>query len=254
MKILLSNDDGVRSEGLRVLAETLMERHTVCVAAPDCERSAVSRGMTLFNPLRADALTLPGLPDVPAYAVSGTPVDCVRLGLGNLFPEAKIVVSGINHGSNVGTDVLYSGTVGAAHEAALLGLQAIAISTNAFRPTHFETAARAAMWAIDYVEKHPLPFGTVLNINAPDLPFDQIRGVRKAPTSVVQYTLKYIEREDPAGRKYYWPPRGRISNAKGLDLDERWLTDGYIVFTPLTYDLTDSMSMATLELADFPRE
>lgn len=250
----MSNDDSVRSEGIRVLAEALSKRYDVCVSAPDCERSAVSRGMTLFCPLRAEAYTLAGLPEIPAYAVNGTPVDCVRLGLGNLFPDAKIVVSGINHGANVGTDVLYSGTVGAAHEAALLGLQAVAISINAFAPTHFETAVHAAAWAVEYVEKHPLPYGTVLNVNTPDLPLAKIRGVRKAPTSVVQYTLKYVEREDPAGRKYYWPPRGRISNSEGLDLDERWLNDSYIVVTPLTYDLTDSMSMATLDLSGFPGE
>ncbi len=254
MKILLSNDDGVCSEGIRVLAEALSKRHDVCASAPDCERSAVSRGMTLFSPLRAEPYILPGLPDVPAYAVNGTPVDCVRLGLGNLFPDAKVVVSGINHGANVGTDVLYSGTVGAAHEAALLGIQAVAVSVNAFAPTHFDTAARAAVWAVDYVSEHPMPYGTVLNINVPDLPASKIRGIRKAPTSVVQYTLKFVEREDPMGRKYYWPPRGRISNAEGLDLDERWLNDGYIVCTPLTYDLTDSMSMATLDLSGFTCE
>ena len=251
MKVLLSNDDGVTANGIRALAEAVSARHEVCVSAPNCERSAVSRGMTLFSPLRADPVTLPGLPDVPAYAVSGTPVDCVRLGLGNLFPDAEIVVSGINHGSNVGTDVLYSGTVGAAHEAALLGYQAIAVSTNAFSPQHLETAAHAAVWAIDYLTAHPLPFGTLLNINAPDLPLDAIKGIKKAGTSVVQYTLAFVEREDPMGRKYYWPPRGRYGDYEGKDVDERWLNEGYIVMTPLQYDLTDAGRLAALDLTDF---
>jgi 5'-nucleotidase len=128
MKLLLSNDDGVFASGIRVLAETLSKTHEIYVSAPDAERSGVSRSMTLFEPLRAKPTKIEGLPEIPAYAVSGTPVDCVRLALGNLFPAPDLVVSGINLGPNLGTDVLYSGTVAAAHEAPQLGYQAIAIT------------------------------------------------------------------------------------------------------------------------------
>ena len=115
MKLLLSNDDGVFAAGIRALAHELNKSHELYVAAPDRERSAVSRAMTLSEPLRAQKTHIEGLPNVPAYAISGTPVDCVRLALGNLFPAPDIVVSGINHGPNLGTDTLYSGTVAAAH-------------------------------------------------------------------------------------------------------------------------------------------
>ena len=239
MRLLLCTDDGVRAAGIHALAKGLSREHEVMVSAPDGERSAVSRSMTLFSPLRAVPTMLEDMPGIPAYAVSGTPVDCVRLGIGNLFSPPDIVVSGINIGHNLGTDVLYSGTVGAAHEAALLGYQSIAVSSCSFAPEHFETAVYAARWGIAYVRAHPLPFGTLLNINAPDIPLEQVKGVRPARTCIVSYTLEFIERADPSGRPYYWPPRGRSSDADGNDSDERWIHDGYISVTPLTYDLTD---------------
>jgi 5'-nucleotidase len=128
-------------------------------------RSRAQRGQPrndAFHPLRAKRTSIAGLPDVPAYAVSGTPVDCVRLALGNLVPNPDLVVSGINLGPNLGTDVLYSGTVAAAHEAALLGYQSIAISCLSYEGEHLETATRVAAMAVEYLAKHPLDFGTLL--------------------------------------------------------------------------------------------
>lgn len=251
MNILLSNDDGVFSEGMRALAGALVKHGTVCVSAPDRERSAVSRSMTLFAPLRARRVTLSGLPDIPAYAVTGTPVDCVRLGIGNLFERPDVVVSGINHGGNLGTDALYSGTVAAAHEAALLGIQAVAVSCCGFHPVHFETAAVYAARAVSYVRAHPLPFGTLLNVNVPDLPAEEIRGLKIAPLCVEEYALAYVVREDPMGVPYYWAPRGRLTDVAGQDVDARWISEGYAVLTPLTYDLTDRTSMAAMRESDF---
>ncbi|MDO4573313.1 MAG: 5'/3'-nucleotidase SurE [Clostridia bacterium] len=250
MKILLSNDDGVHAEGLRVLAEALYGEHTLCVSAPDRERSAVSRSMTLFSPLRARACTLPGLPDVRACAVTGTPVDCVRLGVGNLFGRPDMLLSGINHGGNLGTDTLYSGTVAAAHEAALLGIQAAAISCCSHAPKHLETAAIYARRALRYLSAHPLPVGGLLNVNVPDLPPEEIRGVKLAPVGIEEYALSYVEREDPVGVPYYWAPRGRLTDAAGQDVDVRWVQEGYVVFTPLTYDLTDRASLASMREAE----
>lgn len=247
MKLLLSNDDGVFASGIKILAETLGKTHEIYVSAPDSERSAVSRSMTLYSPLRARKTQMEGMPDVPAYAVSGTPVDCVRLALGNLFPEPDIVVSGINLGPNLGTDVLYSGTVAAAHEAALLGYQSIAVSCMSYHGHHLETAARIAEMAVEYVQKHPLEFGTLLNVNVPSVPFEDLRGVKVAPACVEQYTLKYVEREDPIGQKYYWAPRGRTSCSDGMDVDDRWAREGYVTLTPLTYDLTNFPRMEQME-------
>lgn len=196
--------------------------------------------MTLFDPLRAERVSLPAAPDVEAYAVTGTPVDCVRLALGNLFPEPDLVLSGVNEGANLGTDTLYSGTVAAAHEAALLGYQAIAVSCHGHRPVHFETAARVALRAAERLQVAPLPFGVVLNINVPDLPLDGLRGVRCAPLAVTRYPLRFAERKDPYGGTYYWAPGGgKLDVYEEEDVDERWTREGYAVCTPLTYDLTD---------------
>lgn len=238
MKLLLSNDDGVFAEGLHALAAELGKTHEIMISAPDRERSSVSRAMTLNDPLRAKKVRLDGLPDVIAYAVSGTPVDCVRLALGNLFPKPDMIVSGINHGPNLGTDVLYSGTVAAAHEAALLGYQAIAVSGLSFLAEHMDTAARVAAHAVSYVAQNPLEFGMLLNVNVPALPYAELKGVKVAPLCVEDYALKYIEREDPFGRKYYWIPCGCNTRSNDMDVDDRWAHEGYVTLTPVTYDLT----------------
>lgn len=250
MKILLSNDDGVFSSGMRALATELNRHHDIYVSAPDRERSAVSRAMTLNEPLRAHKTHIEGLPDVPAYAVSGTPVDCVRLALGNLYSAPDIVVSGINHGPNLGTDVLYSGTVAAAHEAALLGYQAIAISSLSYPGEFMETAARIAAVAVDYLAAHPLAFGMVLNINVPALPFEALKGIKVTPLAIEQYALEYVERKDPFGRTYYWCPRGCTTCSEGQDVDDRWAREGFVTLTPITYDLTQYSRVGEMDSHD----
>ena len=195
--LLISNDDGVTAGGINFLIEALRPVADLLVVAPDSPRSGQGCAITPTHPLIVrDVRCEPGL---RVYACNGTPVDCVRLALGNLFPKPDIVLSGINHGGNLGTDTLYSGTVAAAHEAALLGHQAIAVSCMGHRPAHLDTAAFVARRAAEYLLAHPLPFGVVLNINVPDLPLSALKGVRTAPLSVVQYALRFEEREDPYG-------------------------------------------------------
>ena len=208
MKILLSNDDGVFAPGLKALANALNKDHELTVSAPDSERSAVSRSMTLFDPLRARETRIEGLPDVPAYAVSGTPVDCVRLALGNLFSEPDIVVSGINMGPNLGTDVLYSGTVAAAHEAALLGYQSIAVSCLSYHGRNIETAARLlGMPPVDFPQETAVGAlavyvsgGSVgdfqpMNVNFGIItPLDhRVRGKRNKNAELSQRSLEILE-------------------------------------------------------------
>ncbi|HML69385.1 MAG TPA: 5'/3'-nucleotidase SurE [Clostridia bacterium] len=250
MKLLLSNDDGVFAGGIRALATELNRHHEIFVSAPDRERSAVSRAMTLNEPLRAQKTRIEGLPEVPAFAVSGTPVDCVRLALGNLFSAPDIVVSGINLGANLGTDVLYSGTVAAAHEAALLGYPAIAISSVSYKGEYLETAARIASFAVDYLREHPLSFGTVLNINVPSVPYEALKGIKVTPLAIEEYALEYVEREDPFGRTYYWCPRGCTTCSEGMDVDDRWAREGYVTLTPVTYDLTQYSRMGEMDAHD----
>ncbi|MCL2695798.1 MAG: 5'/3'-nucleotidase SurE [Clostridiales bacterium] len=236
MKILLSNDDGVDSAGLRALVEVFAEQHSVFVVAPDKQQSAVSKALTLYSPLRAVRYTLEGFPQVEAWAVSGTPVDCVRLGLGNLVPRPDVVISGINVGANLGTDTLYSGTCAAAQEAALRGFPAFAVSITSFRPKHLDVAARAAAKALPWVLENPLPFGVFYNINVPDLPEGEIRGVRRASLGLVEYREEYEERTDMIDRKYYWAPREVLPAERNATSDVRLSRENYITITALSYD------------------
>lgn len=234
MKILLVNDDGIDAVGINSLIQTLSEAHTVWVAAPDRQRSAASCSMTLETPLRAVSRVLKGAE--VAYAVDGTPVDCVRLGLGNLVPEQPdLVISGINLGPNLGSDTLYSGTCAGAQQAAIRGVQAIAMSLDHRDPTHFETAAAVTQRMIGIVERHPLPFGMFYNVNVPDLPKEEIKGYRVTGLAMVNYNGVYEQRVDPLGRPYYWVPRGKLPCDPNEDTDYAWMKKGYVTVTPMGF-------------------
>lgn len=237
MKILLSNDDGIDSIGILELLKVLSPQHEVAVAAPATQQSAVSKALTLYSPLRAKKHSIAGFERIEAYAVSGTPVDCVRLGLGNLISrKPEIAISGINIGHNLGTDTLYSGTCAAAQEAAVRGIPAIALSCASFSPKHMDTAARIAPIIIELLKRHPLPFGAYYNVNVPDLPFEQLKGLKQTALGVVEYAETYERRTDTIGRDYYWAPREKLSLTDGRDTDERWIKEGWVTITPLTYN------------------
>ena len=246
MKILLVNDDGVDAIGINSLICALSNEHTVWAVAPDRQRSAASMAMTLETPLRAVSRTIEGAEI--AYAVDGTPVDCARLGLGNLVPEKPdLVISGINLGPNLGTDTLYSGTCAGAQQAAILGVQAIAMSLDHRNPTHFETAVAVTKHMIGIAERRPLPFGMFYNVNVPDLPPEEIKGFRVTGLAMVNYNGVYERREDPLGRPYYWVPRGKLPCDPDEDTDYAWMKKGYVTVTPMGFhsekldavDLTD---------------
>ena len=246
MTILLVNDDGIDAVGIRCLVAALSGEHTLRVIAPDRQRSAASMSMTLEQPLRAVPREIDGA--ASAYAVDGMPVDCVRLGLGNLVPgKPDLVISGINHGPNLGSDTLYSGTCGAAQQAAILGVQAIAMSLDHRSPTHFETAAAVTARMIAIAEKHPLPFGMFWNVNVPDLPPEEIKGYRVTGLAMVHYNDVYVRREDPLGRPYYWVPRGKLPCDPDEDTDFAWLRRGYITVTPMGYH---SEKLDAVDLSD----
>lgn len=235
MRILLVNDDGIDAVGMHTLMRGLADKHEVYAVAPDRQRSAVSKAMTLSSPLRAKE-TATEEPVKAAFAVDGMPVDCVRLGLGNLVPEPDLVISGINLGPNLGTDTLYSGTCAAAQEAALYGLQAIAMSLDHRNPTHFETALAVTERMIGIVERHPLPTGLFYNVNVPDVPAEEIKGYKVKGLAIVRYNRQYERREDPLGRPYYWAPRGKLPCDPDEDTDYAWLKKGCVTVTPMGYD------------------
>ena len=236
MRVLVSNDDGVDAPGIRFLADALRASgHEVTVVAPDRDRSGASNSLTLDQPIRA---TLRGDGE---WSVAGTPTDCVHLALsGMLEADPHIVLSGINNTSNLGDDVIYSGTVAAAMEGRCLGLPAIAVSlaSTDHQPRHFESAARAAVEITARLMTDPLPADTILNVNVPDLPWEQIRGYEVSRLGNRHRAEPCIRQDDPRGRPIWWigPPGAAQDSGPGTDFHA--VRNGYISVTPIHVDLT----------------
>lgn len=241
MKILLSNDDGYLSRGLRVLYERLLDFGHVDVVAPDRNQSGASSSLTLHSPLRVTE-TAPGI-----WSVNGTPSDCVHLALaGFLDDEPDIVVSGINHGANLGDDVIYSGTVAAAIEGRYCGLPALAVSLTGDRHEHFETAAAVAATLIERLTASPLPADLILNINVPDVPLDALAGIRATRLGFRHRAEPIVRQHDPRGRDIYWiGPAGPGEDA-GPGTDFQAIEQGFASVTPLQIDLTRHQQLETL--------
>lgn len=233
MHILLSNDDGYLATGLCILAEYLANHATISVVAPDKNRSAASNSLTLEMPLRAQQS------DNGFIRVDGTPTDCVHLAItGLLENEPDMVFAGINHGSNLGDDVIYSGTVAAATEGRFLGLPAVAISLASNDPKHFETAAQVAVVLLKKIVHNPLPEDTVLNVNVPDIPFSAIQGYQATRLGQRHRAEPVIKSSDPRGRDIYWVgPPGKEQDA-GVGTDFYAIKNNYVSITPLQLDLT----------------
>jgi len=233
MHILLSNDDGYLAEGLCALADVLRKHADLSVVAPDRNRSAASNSLTLERPLRM-AVAENGF-----VRVDGTPTDCVHLAVtGLLEHEPDMVFAGINHGANLGDDVLYSGTVAAATEGRFLGLPAIAISLASSNPTHFDTAAHVAVTLLQQLIKHPLPQDTILNVNVPDVTIKDLRGYQATRLGQRHKAEPVVKTNDPRGRIIYWvgPPGTEQDAGPGTDFYA--VNTGYVSVTPLQVDLT----------------
>lgn len=235
MHILLVNDDGIHSPGLRLLAEALRDAgHRVTVVAPDRERSAVGHGITTRDPLFVQDQNWEG---IPAYSCSGTPADCTQLGLKALAKgPVDLVVSGPNYGINAGGDLLYSGTVSAALEAAMLHQKAIAVSAP--READMETVIQVFLDLLEQIDLEQ-DVRQVLNINIPALPRKKIKGVKWAPQGGAQWLDSYEERVAPDGRHYFWPLSQGGPRDPGKDNDYTWLKAGYVSLTPLQMFMTD---------------
>ena len=235
MRILLSNDDGIHSAGLKALHEALKDEHEVVVVAPDRERSAAGHSLTLHHPLRVVEVS-PGW-----FSVDGTPTDCVHLALNGLLPEPKpeMVVAGINMGANLGSDITYSGTVAAAFEGTLSGVPAVAVSLASQGPFEFGPAAEFSAELVRKVGHHGLPDNTLLNVNVPDLPRDRIRGVHVTRQGKSVYGEAIVEKVDPRGRKYFWIGNGSAEWDPQGDTDLDAVEEGVISITPLHLNLTN---------------
>ncbi len=253
MKILVTNDDGIYAEGISCLALALKRRgHWVMIAAPAENQSCVGHSLTLRRALYANSVALSGLEDCPCFAITGSPADCIRLSIGNLGFDPDIIVSGINHAPNLGTDTLYSGTVSAALEAGLIGYPAIAVSKDTFDVAYMEDAAEYFAEHFDrYVELLSANRGIcALSVNIPSMPKEYYRGVRAARLALQKYDLTYTEQEDAEGGTAYMVKSVKLTECSDDDLDEKCMADGYVVLTPLTYDLTDNNHMAAVKLLE----
>jgi len=246
MRILLTNDDGIQAVGLRAMHRALVAAgHEVHVVAPVTEQSAVGHAISLSSPLRVKEFREEGF---FGLGVSGTPADCVKLGLSTLIEQRPdMVVSGINAGANVGVDLMYSGTVSAATEGALMGFPAMAVSMDDFNPSELSGQAAYAAALLPRLPFSSLPERCVLNLNFPVRPIGEILGLKLCPHTRVAYQDLFEKRLDPRGHPYYWMCGELKSECISPDRDRRLLTEGYVTLTPLKFDFTDHETLEFLE-------
>jgi 5'-nucleotidase len=242
IEILVTNDDGIQAEGIRTLAKAMETLGRVTIMAPDREQSATSHALTLHRPLRIRKISEREL------SVDGTPTDAVLLGVhGFLKERPALVVSGINHGPNMGNDVLYSGTVAAASEGTFLGIPSIAMSLATWGPADFGPSARVARILVAHLLRMGLPPKTCLNVNVPPIPWEEIKGIRVTRLGKRVYRDVIVEKTDPRGKLYYWiggeEPTWENDDTSDFTAVER----GYVSVTPLTFELTDYKELVDLE-------
>jgi 5'-nucleotidase len=245
MRILLTNDDGVYAPGLAALHRSLSQTHEVTVVAPETEQSAVGHSITLADPIRVRALG--NRTGYQGFAITGTPADCVKLAVHELMDQPpQLVVSGINLGANLGVNLLYSGTVSAANEASLQGLASVAVSLDTHTGSDFSFAADFTAYLVENLDQLPLPAATPLNVNIPDLPASEIRGIRFTRQSRSRIKERFVRRTDPRGHVYYWLGGETMGTEGDQDTDYPALLAGYITITPVRYDLTNHEALESL--------
>ncbi len=252
MRVLISNDDGIHSLGIRTLAQKLGEENEVYVVAPDRERSAAGHSLTLHHPLRVAKVEYGYDNGIKAWAINGTPSDCVKIALNSVLKKKpEILISGINNGPNLGADILYSGTVSAAMEGAVLGCPSIAVSlcgTEA-NSTNFAYAADFIAKFISKIADINLPKKTILNINVPAVDPADIAGLKITHLGTRMYTDKYEKRKDPRGKTYYWLAGELLNTCEEKNSDIYAIKDNKISITPITFEMTHKGIMPELEKA-----
>lgn len=246
MVILITNDDGIHSNGIRDLSRVLSKKHEIYIVAPDRERSAVSHSLTLHKPLRAKEVEIYG--SKGAWETSGTPSDCVKLAVYTLLPKKPdLLISGINRGANLGTDVLYSGTVAGAMEGAFLGIPSVAVSNVSFdRKQDYTFSANLTLKLISLIEKILKP-EVIFNVNIPDCLEDETKGFKLVPLQLRNYKNLIETRLDPKGEKYYWLYGIPDESNSNIDSDISAIKRNFVSVTPLHWDLTDTFSLGNIK-------
>ncbi len=253
MKILISNDDGILSNGIRALIEALSSSHDVYVVAPDRERSAAGHSLTLHTPLRVEEVDAK-YGAKKCWITTGTPGDCVKLAVKAILDENEkpdLVISGINHGPNLGADILYSGTVSCAMEGAILGVPSIATSLASLRNEYedFKFASEFIAELLNRFDTYKIPPKTILNINIPGLEKDDIAGIAITELGNRIFTDDYEKRIDPRGKVYYWMAGELITEPENASTDIAAIRNNKISITPVTYEMTRKNIMQELENA-----
>lgn len=246
----MSNDDGVRDNGLWLAARLLARSHKVTIVAPEGQRSAISHAITLHKPLRVNRHDELDEQNIRVFSCNGTPSDCMMLGALELEPDADVAVSGVNGGPNLGEDVLYSGTVAAAMEAALLGVRSMAVSLSEYDVNEYELAAHVAAGLAPQLNNSDLPARTVLNVNVPPVKAADYKGFRITRLGTRHYTDILQKRMDPRGKPYYWVTGRLVRDVDGDDTDNTVTADGLVSVTPLLLDITDGSLLKSLNFAD----
>jgi 5'-nucleotidase len=239
---LLSNDDGYQARGLRTLAQHLGDIAEITVVAPDRNRSGASNSLTLETPLRVEQA------EERVYYVNGTPTDCVHIAITGLLEHAPdMLISGINNGANLGDDVLYSGTVAAAMEGRFLGIPSIAVSLVLREGGHYATAAALVRRLVERNSTDPLPTDTILNINVPDVPAADLKGIQTTRLGFRHKSEPAVKALDPNNRPIYWIGPAGAGQDAGPGTDFHAVAAGWVSVSPLKVDLTAHAALATVE-------
>ncbi len=240
MRILVTNDDGIFAEGIYKLAKHMQRNGEVVVVAPDSQRSATGHAITVHSPLTVKKIQFFDT-EIEAYSVNGTPADCVKMGIEALFKSKKpdMVISGINDEPNLGTDVIYSGTVSAAVESAIMDIPSIAVSMGSYKASQFDDAAEFTSTLLKKIVENNKLHNIVVNVNYPDKPKSEIRGTKITTLGIRKYDNAFIERKDPWGNVYYWMSGTVREMEQDPDSDITAINENYISITPIHFDLTN---------------
>jgi len=238
MRILICNDDGIHAPGISVLAGAAKGFGEIHVIAPDVERSAAGHAITLADPIKSTPVDKNG--GFFGYGIGGTPADCIKLAVCAILKDTPpdLVLSGINLGSNTGISVIYSGTVSAATEGVVLGIPGVAFSLCTYTNPEWEMAGRVAKEITQKIIETPMPSGVLLNVNMPNLPYEQLKGIKVTRMGRSRFIERFLKRLDPRGRTYYWLDGELEVHDDGDDIDIHAVRDGYVSITPIHLDLT----------------
>lgn len=252
MNILISNDDGIAANGIRALTEELSKKHNVYVIAPDRERSAAGHSLTLHTPLRVEELEGTKNGAKRTWVTTGTPGDCVKIGINAILSKDEqpdYVISGINHGPNLGADILYSGTVSCAMEGAMLGVPSIAVSLASMNADYedFKFSAKFITSLLEKLTDFKFPKKSILNVNVPLLDAEDIAGVAITELGRKMFTDAYEKRKDPRGKVYYWMAGELLNEPEDAPTDIAAVRNNKISITPVTYEMTNMETISDLD-------